>query len=292
MVDPSQKPKETRPLTPPEVQRLPPLEPPPPVDDALPWVIEFRIIGTADTIQVQVSETMLIGRDDPVKGIHPAIDLGKYGGHTKGVSRQHAELLVKDKRIRVRDLGSVNGSQLNGHVLEPNKEYRLRHGDELEIGQMRLQVRFVVVPVLGANDTMMGAPIRDVIAPIGAGQQILVVEDDTSVARVFQLALKHAGFEVHVITNGAAALTRLSQSMPAIVILDLMLPDMNGHDLVRLLRREEGGERVGVIVCSGATGGFQSGKAAEAGADSFLGKPVSVEQLLQAVGELIQRPHA
>ncbi len=290
MPDSSHKPNETRPLTPQDVENFLPPTTTGPLEDSLPWVIEFRIVGTVSTIQMQVSETMLIGRGDSAKGVYPAVDLGADGGHTQGVSRQHAVVLVKDQRIQIRDLGRVNGTRLNGHALEPNIEYRLRHGDELEIGQMRLQVRFVVVPTMGANDTMAGAAIQEIIAQTGNGQRVLVVEDDVSVARVFELALKHAGFLVTVMESGVAALGIMTDNMPDLVILDLLLPDMNGHDLVRLLRRQKGGEHIGVIVCSGATGGFQSGKAAEAGADVFLGKPVSMEQLLKAVHELLQRP--
>lgn len=285
--------KETRPLSQQDTDRYMPVRATTgPLDEALPWVIEFRIVGTASTIQAQVHENMVIGRGDPAKGVFPAVDLGAHGGHMQGVSRQHAVVLVHDNRIKIRDLNSVNGTRLNGRLLDPGQEYRLRHGDELEIGQMRLQVRFAVVPTIGANDSMIGAPMQAVIPQIGSGQHVLIVEDDASVARVFELALRHAGFKVTVMNSAVSALGLMTNEMPDLVILDLILPDMNGHDLVRLLRRQKGGDRAGIIVCSGATGGFQSGKAAEAGADVFLGKPVSVEQLLKAITGLVKPSHA
>lgn len=289
MADPLQKPNETRPLTSQETDRFMPVRATTgPLEEALPWVIEFRIVGTASTIQAQVHETMLIGRGDPTKGIFPAVDLGAHGGHTQGVSRQHAVVVVKDNRIKVRDLNSVNGTRLNGRLLEPDQEYRMRHGDELEIGQMRLQVRFAVVPTIGANDSMAGIKAQAAIPHVGDGQHVVIVEDDGDVARVFELALNHAGFKVTVLNTAVLALGLMTKEMPDLVILDLILPDMNGHDLVRLIRRQKGGEKAGIIVCSGATGGFQSGKAVEAGANVFLGKPVSVEELLKAVTGLVK----
>src|SRR5262245_20229203 len=83
-----------------------------PLQNGLPWVIEFRVVGTANTIPVQVREYMIIGRSDPKQGSYPAIDLGAFGGQAQGVSRQHAVILAKDNRILVKDLASVNGTRL------------------------------------------------------------------------------------------------------------------------------------------------------------------------------------
>src|SRR6185369_2148763 len=122
-----------------------------PLHEPMPWVIELRIVGTFSAIQVQVNETMMIGRADPQKGIVPAVDLTPHNGQGQGVSRQHAVILVKDNRIFIKDLASVNGTRLNGNLLAPQGEYRLRHGDELTIGKLGLQVRFTVVPTIGST---------------------------------------------------------------------------------------------------------------------------------------------
>jgi two-component system KDP operon response regulator KdpE len=67
-----------------------------------------------------------------------------------------------------------------------------------------------------------------------------------------------------------------------------MLPDMNGLDLVRYVRKQHGQTHVPMLVVSGATGGFQMNRALEAGADVFLGKPVAVDELVQAVSTAIK----
>jgi FOG: FHA domain len=102
-----------------------------PLDAVLPWVIEFRVVGTASTMQMRVTEHMTIGRADPERGIVPAVDLGPHNGYALGVSRQHAAILASGNSIHVKDTGSANGTRLNGCLLEPHREYRLRHGDEL-----------------------------------------------------------------------------------------------------------------------------------------------------------------
>lgn len=258
-----------------------------PLDEELPWVIEFRVVGTPATIQVQVHESMLIGRGDVQRGVYPDVDLLPYGGQIKGVSREHALVIAKDNRITLRDLNSVNGTRLNDHVLTPGQEYRLRDGDNLTIGQVQLQVRFAVLPTF-AQGTYDADVSHATIPLLGQGEQILVIEDDHDVSTVFRLALEHAGYKVKVVDTAVSALGMASHGMPDAVILDIMLPDtnINGIDLVRYFRKH-GGTKLPVIVVSGATGGYQMKQAKENGADMYLGKPVSVDDLVRAVSSLL-----
>jgi len=258
-----------------------------PLNEPLPWVIELRIVGTAATLQVQVHETMMIGRADPQKGIVPAVDLSPHNGQGQGVSRQHAVILVKDNRIYIKDLGSINGTRLNGSLLAPQGEYRLRHGDELTIGQIRLQVRFSVVPTIGLTPKGTTSSLDAPVPRIAHGESALIVENDVDVAKVFNMALRHAGFNVTVVENAASAIAFISRQFPDLLVLELMLPDMNGLDLMRYIRKQPNNEKTHVVVCSGATGGFQKHQAIEAGAQLFLGKPVSVEDLLKAAAKVL-----
>jgi two-component system phosphate regulon response regulator PhoB len=260
-----------------------------PLDDALPWVIEFRVVGTARTIQVQVHEAMLIGRSDPHRGIYPHVDLDPHGAQSSGVSRQHAAILVKNNRIYVKDLGSVNGTRLNSYSLVPQHEYRLRHDDQLEIGQIKLQVRFLVVPTTDISPAE-GDTTQTQIPVIGQGQHVLVVEDDHDVANVFSVALKHAGFRVTSADTATAALGFVSEKLPDVIVLDLMLPDMNGADLAQYLRTHFPNQHIPLIIVSGAPEGFHASQARGAGADLLLGKPISVNEFVQAVGQVLGDP--
>ena len=258
-----------------------------PLHEPMPWVIELRVVGTFAAIQVQVHETMMIGRADPQRGIIPAVDLTPHNGQGQGVSRQHAVILVKDNRIFIKDLGSVNGTRLNGSLLAPQGEYRLRHGDELTIGHMKLQVRFTVVPTIGLSPKGTTSSLDAPVPRIAHGETALIVEDDLDVAKVFNMALRHAGFNVTAVESAAAAIAYVSHQLPNLLVLEVMLPDMNGLDLLRYLRKQPNNQKTRVIVCSGATGGFQMHQSMEAGAQLFLGKPVSVEDLLKAATKVL-----
>ncbi|GIL14553.1 MAG: hypothetical protein BroJett038_32730 [Chloroflexota bacterium] len=279
--------RETRYLDRPRTETPAPLRATGPLDEELPWVIEFRVVGTASTIQVQVQEAMTIGRSDPQRGVYPDVDLGPHGAQHRGVSRQHAVVIARENRIVVKDLGSVNGTRLNGRGMTPDQEYRLRHGDELEVGELKLQVRFAVVPTLSGTrgDTLNHAAIP----VIGKGQHVLVVEDDEDVGKVFSIALEHAGFRVSVANSVVSALGLVSHQLPDAIVLDLLLPDMSGLDLLRYVRKEFK-RHVPMIVVSGATGGFQANQAKDIGADVFLGKPISVEDLVRAVASFLVDP--
>jgi hypothetical protein len=82
---------------------------------------------------------LLIGRIDPVRDIHPDIDLVPYGGEVNGVSRLHARLVIKDGQIYIEDLNSTNFTFINQQRLQPGQLYALKSGDELRLGLLMLQ---------------------------------------------------------------------------------------------------------------------------------------------------------
>lgn len=253
--------------------------------DLAPWVMELRVVGTPVTIQVNVKDHMLIGRADSDRGIAPEIDLTEPDGMGKGVSRRHASILIHDERVYIRDLGSTNGTYLNGVPCEPLREYRLRHGDELALGKLRLQLMFSVVP---AKDMTATGLKRLEIPHLGKGERVLVVESDSGVGAVVRMALERAGFLPVLVDGVTGALESAAATLPQVVIVDMMLSEMNALDLVRHLRKQPGGQNIGIIVTSSATGGFQMNQAIEAGADRFLGKPVALDELVRVV-DIVRR---
>lgn len=255
-----------------------------PLDELIPWVIEFRVVGTTHMIQVPASESILIGRADPKRGVEPNVDLTPYAAHVLGVSRQHARISVLKDRVTVQDLKSANGTFLNGHVLSSDQEYRLRHGDQLSFGQLHLQVQFIVTP--GEEKADASAP--EVTIPVlGKGQRVLVVDDDADVVRVIGSVFSRAGFEVTTVTSAVEAINKISDEMPDAVVFEMVLPDMNGLDLARYVRRNEKGERVPLVAISGTTGGFHTNQAREVGVNIMLTKPVGVNEIVQAISAIV-----
>lgn len=263
-----------------------------PLDQKLPWVVEFRVVGTASTVHARVTETMMLGRSDAQTGVKPEVDLTPFDAFTKGVSRKHAMITVKNERLMIQDLHSTNGTRLNNVLCKPGEEYRLRHGNEIMLGTVRLQVSFAVVPTLTDTQRVAARPKALVgmtfPSKSGDGKNVLIIEDDYDTGNVFRSALEQAGYKVVLVNDVTKALGVVFQGMPDAIILDWMLPDMNGLDLVRYVRKQKTARHVPMLVVSGAQAGYQMNQALAAGADAFLGKPIAVEELVQAIGNAIQ----
>ncbi len=99
------------------------------------------------TTGIDVKDVLLIGRADLQNKIKPDLDLSPYGGEVGGVSRQHARIISVDNLLFLEDLDSTNGTRLNGFQLKSFYRYRLRDGDEIQIGMLRMMIRFVKAPL-------------------------------------------------------------------------------------------------------------------------------------------------
>ncbi|MDW8148784.1 MAG: FHA domain-containing protein [Roseiflexaceae bacterium] len=82
-----------------------------------------------------------IGREDPISGIHPDIDLTPYGGESGGVSRQHARLIHRGGQWSIVDLGSTNYTRVDGLRIEPGAPHPLKDGARLQFGRLAVTFR-------------------------------------------------------------------------------------------------------------------------------------------------------
>lgn len=89
---------------------------------------------------VRVGAWFMLGRRDISSAVQPNFDLTPFGAAEHGVSRLHAALRYEARELMVEDLGSTNGTRLNGLPLQPGTAYRLRDNDELELGSLRVTV--------------------------------------------------------------------------------------------------------------------------------------------------------
>jgi hypothetical protein len=103
----------------------------------------LRINGAKDQVQMSGKVEYLLGRADPKHDVTPDLDLGPYGGQQLGVSRKHAFLLQVDNGFAIRDLGSTNGTIVNGRVLAANQDWLLRDGDEIRLGKLAMNIYFI-----------------------------------------------------------------------------------------------------------------------------------------------------
>ena len=105
--------------------------------------LRLEIEGSPDPLFFSIKEEAVFGRKDPATGAMPDIDLTPFAGYRMGVSRRHAAISWNaEQGLDVRDLGSSNGTFLNGQQLAAHRLYRLRNGDELRLGQMVIRVFF------------------------------------------------------------------------------------------------------------------------------------------------------
>ncbi len=118
--------------------------------------------------------------------------------------------------------------------------------------------------------------------------QILVVEDEPSVGEVLQLYLRRAGFAVTLIQDGKKALELLASQLPALVILDLMLPGADGWEITRWLRAQAG-SNVPIIMLTARGQEIDRIAGLELGADDYVVKPFSPQELVSRVRAVLRR---
>ncbi|MFL5828658.1 MAG: response regulator transcription factor [Solirubrobacteraceae bacterium] len=120
--------------------------------------------------------------------------------------------------------------------------------------------------------------------------RLLVVDDDRALREVLRRALELAGYEVVLTESGAGALAEVSGSVPDAVVLDIGLPDIDGLEVCRLLRRE--GNRVPVLMLTARDAVSDRIDGLDAGADDYLVKPFDIDELKARIRALLRRAGA
>lgn len=119
---------------------VPPAQPQPVIPAPLAMVTgRFVVQATNTSLPFPVGkQEILVGREDPVSGIFPEVNLDPHGGQEAGVSRRHMRLFLQSGVLMIEDLNTVNGTVLNKQRLPANQPFPLNHGDELRLGKLAL----------------------------------------------------------------------------------------------------------------------------------------------------------
>jgi DNA-binding response OmpR family regulator len=120
-----------------------------------------------------------------------------------------------------------------------------------------------------------------------AGTRILVVEDDPSIARLVQLELEHRNFAVRCAYDGLSGLEAVSEFRPAAIVLDIMLPKLDGVGLLKKVRAA--GSKVPVIMLTARGDPLDKVHSLDRGADDYLTKPFDMEELMARLRALLRR---
>lgn len=117
--------------------------------------------------------------------------------------------------------------------------------------------------------------------------KVLIIDDSITDCLLMTNALQQAGYEVRVATDGREGLTALLADPPQCLILDLILPGINGYTICRQVRARDPGHIVPIVIVSAKSSALDQNYALSLGADRYLAKPFTEEMLLQAVWELL-----
>lgn len=122
---------------------------------------------------------------------------------------------------------------------------------------------------------------------IRAGTKILVVEDDASIVRLLELELEHRGFMVRRALDGVSGLEEAERFKPDVIVLDIMLPKLDGVSVLRGIRNR--GDKTPVVMLTARDATLDKVHSLNHGADDYLTKPFDVEELLARVGAVLRR---
>lgn len=118
---------------------------------------------------------------------------------------------------------------------------------------------------------------------------IYIVEDDENIREIEMFALKNAGYEVQGFDCAAAFYARLKEKIPALVLLDIMLPDEDGLSIVKKLRYSAETRKLPIIMATAKTTELDKVKGLDIGADDYITKPFGVMELISRVKALMRR---
>jgi len=126
-------------------------------------------------------------------------------------------------------------------------------------------------------------------APVRPGHRVLVIEDERDVAELMRYHLAREGYDVHLSASGLEGVKHAGQSRPDIVLLDIMVPELNGWEVCRRLKQDPDLRGIPVIMVTGRVEEGDKVLGFEMGADDYVTKPFSPRELLARVRAVMRR---
>jgi two-component system OmpR family response regulator len=120
-----------------------------------------------------------------------------------------------------------------------------------------------------------------------AAARLLLVDDEDNLRTMLEAALRHSGFEVHPAATGRAALAAVPEVRPDLIVLDVMLPDLDGFDVCKRLRSD--GDRTPVLFLTARDATEDKVRGLTLGGDDYLVKPFSLDELVARITAVLRR---
>ena len=143
--------------------------------------------------------------------------------------------------------------------------------------------------VTGLSQTEHCRYVSGVVSPWGVRARILVVDDEPEAIELVEFNLKQAGFDVVTATDGAEALKKARSNQPNLIVLDLMLPEIDGLEVCKMLRRDPATIAIPIIMLTAKAAELDRVLGLELGADDYVSKPFSPRELVLRIKKIIQR---
>src|SRR5918999_555920 len=124
--------------------------------------------------------------------------------------------------------------------------------------------------------------------PFRGGPVILIVDDDARLREFVRVNLEMDGYSVREAASAAEGLAALDEEPPDLILLDVMMPEVDGWEMLRRVRERHGVDSIPVIMFSGKVDERTAGTAEERGAQAFIGKPFDPQQLIQSTKQLLR----
>ena len=118
--------------------------------------------------------------------------------------------------------------------------------------------------------------------------RVLIAEDEPSIVLSLEFLLRGAGYEVSVAANGADAMSLAGRQCPDLVVLDVMLPSVDGFEVCRRLRANPATRHARILMLTARGRESEIGKGLAAGADAYMTKPFATRELLKTVAGLLE----
>ncbi|MFN8019287.1 MAG: response regulator transcription factor [Acidimicrobiales bacterium] len=122
------------------------------------------------------------------------------------------------------------------------------------------------------------------------GERLLLVDDEDNLRSMLEAALRHSGFEVHPASTGREALDAVPTVRPDLIVLDVMMPDLDGFDVCQRLRSQ--GDRTPVLFLTARDTTEDKVRGLTMGGDDYLVKPFSLDELVARIGAVLRRTGA
>lgn len=116
---------------------------------------------------------------------------------------------------------------------------------------------------------------------------VLVVDDDKDVVEVVSARLRTVGFRVETALDGTGALAAIERGRPSVMVIDIVLPDLNGFQVCRAVREKWSAEDLPIVIQSGKSEAADRYWAEQVGANAFLPKPCDLRELITTIESLL-----